>query len=88
MAVKVKLSQVLQPLAGNRETIDVTGNTVGQCLKEIISLFPGTSDWIIDERGILQALVLINGEALPPDQLNRAVGENDQLYILTMIGGG
>lgn len=86
--MKLKLNQVLQQYTGNREELEVNGITVKQCLDDLVKRFPDMKNWLYDANGEIIALVFINGDAINPKELSRPVKENDEIYILTMIGGG
>jgi molybdopterin converting factor small subunit len=87
MSAKIKLSQVFKLLADNQEAIEVNGNTVRECLNDFIRLYPAARNWIFD-KDTLVSLVLLNGQTLPPQDLDTRVAEKDEIYLLTMISGG
>lgn len=88
MGVKIKLNLAFQELAGSKEKEEVNGNTARQCLNDFMNRFPQTRNWLFDPNGSLQSLVLINGETVSQEQLDRPVNENDELWILNILEGG
>jgi molybdopterin converting factor small subunit len=88
MTVTVKLNLPLQRLAGNREKIEVTGSTVGQCLADLVKQIPGAKKEVFHPGGDLALLFLLNNEALPGQDLNHPVNENDELWLLSIVSGG
>lgn len=87
MSARIKLSQVFKLLADNQETIRVDGNTIRECLDDLIRRYPAARNWIFDKDTLL-SLILLNGQTLHPQDLDMRVTEADEIYLLTMISGG
>jgi molybdopterin converting factor small subunit len=77
------------PTAG-RERIDVEGATVRQCLQEVGDRHPGFSELVFDADGRLHRFVtlFVNGEEIGRDTLDAAVGDADEVEVLSAIAGG
>ena len=88
MSVKIKVSQVLRQFTKNRDTVEVNGGTVGECLDDLIRRFPDTKKWLFDKDGRLLALMLINGETIHQKELDRPVAGGDELHLVLVFGGG
>jgi molybdopterin converting factor small subunit len=88
LAVKIKLNLPLQKLAGNRESVQTHGYSARQCLDDLIKQIPGSENLIFDENGSPILLFLLNNEPLPGQDLDRAVKDNDELWLLTIVSGG
>jgi len=88
MDVRIKLNHAFQPYAGNREIIEVKGNTVRECLDNLIGIFPVFKELLFNNDGALSALVLYEGEAILPNNLNRSVTKQSELVLMPMIQGG
>jgi molybdopterin converting factor small subunit len=88
LAVKIKLNLPLQKLAGNRESVQTHGSSVRQCLDDLIKQIPGSEHLIFDEHGSPTILFLLNNEPLPGQDLDRAVKDNDELWLLSIVSGG
>ena len=88
MAVTVKLNLPIQRLAGNRERIEVTGNTVKQCLVDLVRQIPEAKKVVFNSDGSLALLFLINNEALREQDINHPLAENDEIWLLSVLGGG
>jgi len=88
MNIRIRLNHAFQPYADNMEMVEVTGDTVKECLDNLIKLFPVFKEILFTADGSLSALVLLNGETIVPKNLNRPVTEKNGLLLTPMIQGG
>ena len=88
MAVAIRLNLPLQRLAGNRERIKVTGATVKQCLDDLVRQLPEAKNHIFNTDGSLALIFLINNEAILEQDIDHPVAENDEIWLLSVLGGG
>jgi hypothetical protein len=91
MGIKVKLFYpALQSLVQGRETLVVQGQTVGECLQDLVRQFPESKKLLFDSRGLLlkQVYVYVNAEGLHKADFARKVTERDELLLAVLITGG
>jgi molybdopterin converting factor small subunit len=88
MSIKVRLNMPLQKLAGGKKMVKVSGNTVRECLNDLIKILPGAENNIFYKNGYLRPLILINNAHFPQDELDREVKDGDELWMITMMFGG
>ena len=90
MSTKINLATYLQPYVGNKETVEVNGITVEDCIKDLTKQFPAIKTLLIDEEGKVLPYVntFLNDEIIYPDELSTPVKDNDEIYLLYMIDGG
>lgn len=90
MGVKVNIHPLLYHVTDNVEEIDVNGNTVGECLEEMVIRFPAARKLLFGKDGKLLNFinVYVNGESTYPDELVRIVRDGDELHILAIVAGG
>jgi molybdopterin converting factor small subunit len=91
MSIKVKIAPLLQEYADIPDTVEVSGNTVGQCLDDLIKQYPESGNWLFDQNSLLKVLVSINNvETVTFDKegLNKALKTNDELHVIAVISGG
>jgi molybdopterin converting factor small subunit len=90
MGVKVIIAETFKSATGGIETVEVEGETVGQCLEEVVRKFPGLQKLWFREKGKLASylLILLNGENIRENKLTRAVKDGDEICPLLIIGGG
>jgi len=90
MSVRVKLPPILQELICGVETCEVTGRTVGECLKSLEVQFPGIKEYLFDRQGRLLRIfgIYLNSNGLDPVELDTPVQDNDEIVILNFLIGG
>ncbi|MBN1189214.1 MAG: MoaD/ThiS family protein [Dehalococcoidales bacterium] len=91
MSIRIRLFyRELQSLAGGHDSVTVEGQTVGECLEDLVRRYPGVEKLILDDRGRLlkYVYVYVNAEGLNKAELSRAVTERDELILAVLITGG
>mgnify|MGYP001083723056 CR=1 FL=1 len=88
MGVKVVISGVLPCFTGIQEIVEVQGNTVGQCLDDLVERFPGAKKRMFEKDGKLRVLIFINQEGVYIKELSTPVKDGDELHIAPIIAGG
>jgi len=90
VSVKVHLHLTLRRFANGQETVDVEGNTVGECLKELVKKFPDMGSSLFDKKGRLLNVVelYVNMESAYPDELAKPVKDGDDIHLTLMLAGG
>ncbi len=90
MGIKIKIHPILHQYTNNQEIAEVNGNTVGECLNDLIKQFPRVEKGLFDKNGKLLSYVdvYVNKESAYPEELNKPVKDGDELYIVIIIGGG
>ena len=91
MSVRIKIPAMFQNETGGVKLAEVDGRTIGECLDELIKLYPTIEKVLFDERDMLAGwlMIFVNGEALPLDnRLAVPVKDGDEIYPLMMLDGG
>jgi molybdopterin converting factor small subunit len=90
MSIKVNIHQTLRHLTNGQGTAEVTGNTVGDCLNELVHRYPGMETRLFDKKGKLLNYIdiYVNTESSYPEELAKPVKDGDELSITLMIAGG
>jgi molybdopterin converting factor small subunit len=90
MSVKINIHPSLLHLTDNQEVVEVNGNTVGQCLEQLVARFPELREWLFDKKGNLVKTIdiFVNQESAYPEELAKPVKDGDKLYIIMVIAGG
>ena len=90
MSVKIDIHPSLVYLTDNQEVVEVSGNTVGQCLQQLVARFPGLNEWLFEKDGKLSKYIdiFVNQESSYPEELTKPVKDEDKLSIIMTIAGG
>lgn len=90
MSVKINISPILFQYTNNKSMVEVKGNTVGQCLDQLVRQFPELKKWLFENNSKLRSYIdiYINDESAFPEGLTKPVKEGDILDILFIIDGG
>ena len=90
MSIEVSIHQALRHLTNSQAMVKVNGNTVGQCLNDLVNQFPGIKPKIFDKKGKLLNYIdiYVNLESSYPEELAMPVKDGDQLHITLIIAGG
>lgn len=84
----IRLEGILRRFADNADKIPVTGNTVGECIEDLIRRFPSIEAWLFDQNGILKSLILLDGHTINSKELDHPVKDRSELRIQLIVAGG
>ncbi|MBW2610191.1 MAG: MoaD/ThiS family protein [Deltaproteobacteria bacterium] len=90
MTVKINIQKNLQYLTRDRAMVEVEGSTVGQCLDQLIKIFPdlrtmasaGNKTWLD------YVSIFVNKESAYPNELATPVKDGDEIDIILIFAGG
>jgi len=90
VGVKINIHPTLRQFTNGLAVAEVNGNTVGQCLNELVKQFPGIETGLFGKNGKLLDYVdvYVNTESSYPEELAKPVKDGDEIYITLMIVGG
>jgi len=90
MSVKIYFASSLLSYVNNEKTVEVTGNTVSECLNQLVKQFPAVEKMLFARKGRLLGHVgiYINGKDAYPKELTKPVKDGDELYVLHVYAGG
>jgi molybdopterin converting factor small subunit len=90
MSAKFIMPVFLQPVTNDRESIEVEGRTVQECLEIIIREYPAIRKLLMDKNGKLHNYVgvYINGKDAYPNEMEKEVKPGDEVHILYTLAGG
>ena len=88
--VTIVIPPFLQPSITNRESVEVSGSSVGECLNNLTKQFAEIENILFAKNGELQPYVgiYVNGKDICAEGLSKPVKDGDKLHILYMIAGG
>jgi molybdopterin converting factor small subunit len=90
MSATLNIHKTHRQFTSGLDTIQVEGDTVGNCLNSLIGRFPEMKAAIFDGNGKLknQIEIYLNMESAYPDELKKKVQDGDEIYITVMLAGG
>ena len=90
MSVTINLHPNLHHLTEGQAIAKVKGDTVGQCLDDLVKQFPRIKRWLFNKDGQLLNYVdiYVNQESSYPEELAKPVKDGDELHITMIIAGG
>ncbi len=90
VSVKINVHPLLTHLTDNQHVVEVKGNTVGQCLDQLVTRYPGLREWVFDKKGKLSKTfdIYLNMESTYPEELAKPVKDGDEIHLVMIISGG
>ena len=90
MSVKINIPHLFQSSTNGVKEARVNGNTVGECLKDLVMQFSQFEEQLFDKDGkLLKHIdVYINRESTYPEELTKPVNDGDEIHIVKLISGG
>lgn len=72
------------------DVVEMSGNTVGDCLNQLVKQFPDMKKQLFTETGNLfeNIIISVNGKSAYPEQLAKPVKDGDELNIVFIFGSG
>ena len=88
MSIKVQVDTALYKYFEDPQVAEVNGNTVGQCLDDLIKQLPSLKQDLFDQNGKLfsHVEIYINGESADPEKLDKPNKDGDEVHIINMFG--
>ncbi len=90
--MKIFLPTPLRPYADKRSVVDVSGSTIAEAMRALISQYPDLKGYIYADDGNVRGFVNIylNDEDVRylPAKMNAALRDSDTLTIMPSIAGG
>ncbi|MCG8632615.1 MAG: MoaD/ThiS family protein [Desulfobacterales bacterium] len=88
--ITIHIPLIHRHLSDDVETYEVEGDTVGQCLTQLVKAFPLMQEAVFTDKGELHHLVeiFVNSESAHPDELACPTEDGDEVHIITLLSGG
>jgi len=90
MNVRISIHPGLHQLTDEWATVEVQGNTVGQCLGDLVKQFPEIKQRLFDKDGkfLGHVDICVNLKSSYSEELAKPVKDRDELYIIPIFAGG
>ncbi|MBM3132158.1 MAG: MoaD/ThiS family protein [Chloroflexi bacterium] len=90
MSITVRMSDLLRTATKIPGPVAIEARTPSECLRNLTARFPVLGQWLHDEKGNLkpQIWLLVNGERVYSDELEKPLNDGDELRIIVAVLGG
>jgi len=90
MSVTINIPIFLQAFAGDKDSHQEEGQTVGEALANLCQRYPEMKRLLFDKQGKLFSYIgiYLNGTDAYPDELAKPVKDGDVIHVLMLIAGG
>jgi molybdopterin converting factor small subunit len=90
MTAAIYIPPAMQALVNGIDRIDVSGDTIGECLNEMVKKYPQFNPKLFPQRGKLRngTQIFLNEKDAYPEPLSRPVRDGDKIYIFNIVLGG
>ena len=92
MSVKISIPYFLKRHTDGADALEVSGNTIGECFKQLMKHYPKTKKWFTFKDGELLSdaslFMLLNGKGMYPIKLDTPTKDGDEISMGLLIGGG
>jgi len=91
MSAKIKIPEYLKDKTDGQTIIDVTGDTLRECLGALVHRYPALKGEIVDGQGMLLVkwVIFVNDKTvIASDELSVPVTDGDVILLVPMIAGG
>ena len=84
MSVRILIPPFLRPFTNGTDVVDIEGETVMDCLNELVKRFPGVEKMLFVETGKLfhYINIYINSRIADPEELSKPVSKGDEVYVV------
>ena len=91
MSIKIKIPIYLRDKTDGESIIDITGDTIRDCVTALVLRYPALKGEIVDGQGklLLKWLISVNQEIVStPDELSHRVTNGDVITLVPVVAGG
>jgi molybdopterin converting factor small subunit len=90
LSIKINIHKTHRQFTNGLDIVEVEGNTVGNCLDNLVGQFPGMKKALFDKKGKLLRVIeiYINSKSAYPNELVKQVKDGDNVHIILMLAGG
>jgi len=90
MGINVHIHKTHRETTDGNSVVETRGNTVGECLTNLVQLYPKMQDVLFDKKGKLRNLIeiYVNHESAYPDELKKTTRDGDEIHLTFMLAGG
>jgi molybdopterin converting factor small subunit len=90
MPINVHIHTTHRQYTNGLKVVTVEGNTVGECLNQLIKQFPGMEKALFAKKDQLlrNVEIYLNHNSAYPNELVKPVKDGDEIHLVVMLAGG
>jgi molybdopterin converting factor small subunit len=90
MPVRVHIHLTHRQFTDGLDVVAVEGNTVGECLDQLVKQFPKMEQALFAKKDKLLNIVevYVNQSSAYPNELAKPVKDGDEIHLILMLAGG
>ena len=90
MSIQVHIHGTHREATNGKGVVETKGNTVGECLANLVQAYPDMQEVLFEKNGKLRNLieVYVNHESAYPDELKKTTRDGDEIHLTFMLAGG
>lgn len=90
MSIRVYLHKTHRPHVDDLESVEVSGQTVGECLQHLVRRYPQLASVLFDDHEKLHKTVevYLNMQSTYPEELAKPTKSGDVIHITLLLAGG
>jgi molybdopterin converting factor small subunit len=90
LSIRVYLHKTHRQYVDDLESVTVTGDTVGECLQDLIRRYPRLAPKLFDgsDKLLTTVEVYLNMQSTYPEELAKPTQNGDEIHITLLLAGG
>jgi molybdopterin converting factor small subunit len=90
VSITINIHKTHREYTDGKENLEVSGETIGDCIENLIERYPEMKNAVFDTKGKLlnQIEIYLNMESAYPNELKKTVKDGDEIHIVVMLAGG
>jgi sulfur-carrier protein len=90
LSIEISLHKTHRRYTDGKEIVAVEGKNVGECLQNLVRMYPALEKEIFAKNGKLNSLieVYLNAASAYPNELIKPVKDGDKISLVYILSGG
>ena len=90
MAVHINLHLALQKFTGGKKAVEVSGGTVGACIRVLIETYPELESFLFEPGGEFKSYIgiYVNLQGTYSREMDTPVKDGDEIHLVMILTGG
>jgi molybdopterin converting factor small subunit len=90
VSIQVHIHGTHREATNGKGVVETEGKTVGECLANLVQIYPQMHKVLFDKKGNLSNFIeiYVNHKSAYPDELKKATRDGDEIHLTFMLAGG